>query len=89
MPTGQPMQAEMWLVRTVNDGVLAEIERYNSVINASAQKDNGESAVSWLSRMINEGLLPDKTLVSSTVHTRPSTKGFYSRLVEELSLYSR
>ena len=53
------MQAEMWLARMINDGVLADIVRFNSVINAFAQKDDGESAASWLSRMINEGLLPD------------------------------
>ena len=56
MTTGQPMQAEMWLARMTNDGVLEDIVRFNSVINAFAQKDGGESAASWLSRMINEGL---------------------------------
>ena len=43
----------------IKDGMLADIVRFNSVINAFAQKDDGESAASWLSRMINEGLLPD------------------------------
>ena len=50
MTTGQPMQAEMWLARMINDGVLADIVRFNSVINAFPQKD--------VSHMINEGLLP-------------------------------
>ena len=43
------MKAEMWLARMINDGVLADIVRFNSVINTFAQKDDGESAASWLS----------------------------------------